>query len=73
MVVMSERLEKRPGATSMAFLPPIFAGTASVSMFRVFPPPPLGNAEEGGLYICVLGQAEDPGTKMDNIGASRLR
>jgi hypothetical protein len=48
MVLMSERLEKCPGATPAAFSPPIFVGIASVSVFYVFPPPPLVNAK-GGL------------------------
>jgi hypothetical protein len=69
MVLMSERVEKRLGATLAAFPPPIFTGTTSISVFCVSPPPPLGNAE-GGLYICVLGQAERRETKMDGIGAS---
>jgi hypothetical protein len=34
-VLTSERVEKRPGATPAAFSPPIFAGTASVSVFHV--------------------------------------
>jgi hypothetical protein len=50
MVLMSERLEKRPRATPAAFPPPIFTVIASVFVFHVSPPPPLGNAE-GGLYI----------------------
>jgi hypothetical protein len=33
MVVMSKRLEKRSGATPVVFLPPIFAGTTSISVF----------------------------------------
>jgi hypothetical protein len=53
MVVISERLEKRPGTTQTAFPPPIFTGTASVSMFSISPPPPPGNAD-GGLYIGVF-------------------
>jgi hypothetical protein len=39
MVLMSERMEKRPGATSAAFPPPFFAGTASIFVFHVSPPP----------------------------------
>jgi hypothetical protein len=49
IVLMLERLEKRPGVTSAAFSPPIFAGTASISVFRVSPPSPLGKAE--GVFI----------------------
>jgi hypothetical protein len=45
MVVMSERFEKRPGATPAAFPPPIFAGTTSISTFLVSPPPHHGNTE----------------------------
>jgi hypothetical protein len=52
MVLMSEKLEKRPGATPAAFPPPIFVGTTSVYVFHVSPPPPLGNTE-GSLYIVV--------------------
>jgi hypothetical protein len=33
MVLMSERVEKRLGATQAAFPPPIFAGIASISCF----------------------------------------
>jgi hypothetical protein len=33
MVLTSERMEKHPGATSAAFPPPVFIGTAFVSMF----------------------------------------
>jgi hypothetical protein len=40
-VLTSERVEKHQGATPAAFTPPIFAGTAYVSVFRVFPPPPI--------------------------------
>jgi hypothetical protein len=53
MVLMSERLEKHPRATPVAFSPPIFTRTTFVFVFRVFPPPPLGNAK-GGLYIGVF-------------------
>jgi hypothetical protein len=42
MVLMLERVEKRP----------IFAEIAYVSVFRVSPPPPLGIVEGGGgVYI----------------------
>jgi hypothetical protein len=52
MVLTSERVEKRMGATPAAF-PPIFAGTASISLFCVSPPPRLAIVE-GGLYICIF-------------------
>jgi hypothetical protein len=39
MVLMSEMLEKRPGATLVAFPPPIFAGTDSIFVFHVSSPP----------------------------------
>jgi hypothetical protein len=50
VLVMLERLEKRPVATLAAFSPPIFTGIAFVSCFHVSPPPPCKNAPEG-LYI----------------------
>jgi hypothetical protein len=53
MVLMSERLEKRPRMTPVAFPLPIFAGAVSVSVFRVSPLPPLGNTESD-LYIGVF-------------------
>jgi hypothetical protein len=53
MVLMSERLEKRLRVTLAEFPPPIFVEIASVSVFRVSLPPPLGNTE-GGLYIVVF-------------------
>jgi hypothetical protein len=53
VLVISVRLEKRPGVTLVAFPPPIFAGTTSVSLFCVSPPPPQGNASRG-LYIGVF-------------------
>jgi hypothetical protein len=71
MVVMSGRLEKRPGATPTMFTPSIFAGTTYVYVFRVSPLPPLENIE-GVLIWVFLGQAEHRETKMDDIGASRL-
>jgi hypothetical protein len=52
MVLTSERVEKRPGVTPAAF-PPIFTGTASVSVFRVSPPPLIAIVE-GGLYIGIF-------------------
>jgi hypothetical protein len=51
MVLMSKRVEKHPGATPAVFPPQIFVGTASVYVFHVSPPPPLGNTKGGGLYI----------------------
>jgi hypothetical protein len=53
MVLMSETVEKRPGATPAVFPPPIFAGTASVYVFRVSPPPP-DRDRRVGLYIGVF-------------------
>jgi hypothetical protein len=50
MVLTSDRVEKRLGATLVAFPPPIFTGTASVSVFHVSPPPP-DRDRRGGLYI----------------------
>jgi hypothetical protein len=41
MVLTSERVEKRPGATPAAFPPPIFNGTTSISVFRVSPLPQI--------------------------------
>jgi hypothetical protein len=37
MVFTSERVEKRSGVTLAVFPPPIFVGTASISMFYVSP------------------------------------
>jgi hypothetical protein len=53
MVLTSERVEKRPGATPAAFPRPFFAGIPSVSMFRVSPPPHF-TIIEGGLYIGIF-------------------
>jgi hypothetical protein len=50
VLVMSERLEKRPEVTLEAFPPPIIAGTTFVSWFHVSMPPPRGNAL-GSIYI----------------------
>jgi hypothetical protein len=72
MVVMLERLEKRPRATLVLFSPPIFAGTTSIYVFRVSPPPPLRNAEGFFIYE-FLGQPEHQETKMDEIGVSRFK
>jgi hypothetical protein len=49
MVLTSERVEKQPGMTPAAFPPPIFVGTASVSVFRVSPPPLIAIVQ--GVYI----------------------
>jgi hypothetical protein len=53
VVLMLERVEKRLGATPAAFPPPIFAGTASISVFRVSPLPSDRN-HRGSLYIGVF-------------------
>jgi hypothetical protein len=53
MVLMSERVEQRLGVTPIVFPPPIFAGTAFISVFHVSPPPRLGNTK-GCLYIGVF-------------------
>jgi hypothetical protein len=52
------------------FPPPIFTGTASISVFRVSPPP-FDRDRRGGLYIGFLGQAERLEKKMDGSGGSR--
>jgi hypothetical protein len=72
MVLTSERVEKRPGATLAAFPPPIFAGTTSVSVFRVYPPPP-DRDRRGGLFIGFLGQTEHLDAKMNIIGGPKLK
>jgi hypothetical protein len=56
MVVMFERLEKLPGATLIAFPPPIFAGIASISVFLVSLPPHLGSAQGGVFILAFLGR-----------------
>jgi hypothetical protein len=53
MLMMSKRLEKRPGATTIAFPLPIFAGIASISLFHVSTLRPRGNTL-GGLYIVIF-------------------
>jgi hypothetical protein len=53
MVLMSERVEKRPEVTPAAFPHPIFTETASISVFRVSPPLHLAIIE-GGLYIGIF-------------------
>jgi hypothetical protein len=53
MVLMSERVEKRPGETPAAFPPLVFTGIASVSVFCVSPPPPFTIVDRG-LYIGVF-------------------
>jgi hypothetical protein len=50
MVLTSERVEKRPGATPAAFPPPIFAEMTSISVFRVSPPPHFVIVQGGSLY-----------------------
>jgi hypothetical protein len=50
MVLISERVEKRPGAISAVFPPPIFARIASVSLFCVSLPPHFAIVE-GGVFI----------------------
>jgi hypothetical protein len=72
MVLMSERVEKHSGATLVEFTPPIFAGTTSIFVFHVSPPPHFVIIE-GGLYIGVLGQVEHQETKMDVSGGPRLK
>jgi membrane protein CcdC involved in cytochrome C biogenesis len=49
MVLISERVEKRPGATPAVFPPPIFAGTSYVSLFHVSLLPHLRIVE--GVFI----------------------
>jgi energy-converting hydrogenase Eha subunit A len=49
MVLTSERVEKRSGATPAAFPTPIFAGIASVSVFGVSPLPLIAIVQ--GVYI----------------------
>jgi hypothetical protein len=53
MVLTSERVEKRPGATPATFPPPIFAGIASVSVFCASLLPVIAIIK-GGLYIGVF-------------------
>jgi hypothetical protein len=53
MVLTSKRVEKHPWATLVVFSPPIFAGIASISVFRVSPPPCFAIVE-GGLYIGIF-------------------
>jgi hypothetical protein len=53
--LMSERVEKRPGANPAAFPPPIFAGSTLVSMFHVSPLPHFAIIEGGGgRYIGIF-------------------
>jgi hypothetical protein len=49
MVLTPERVEKRPGATPATFLPPIFAGTTSVYVLHISPPPHFTIVE--GVFI----------------------
>jgi hypothetical protein len=53
MLLMLEKLEKRPGTALAAFPLLIFIGSASVSWFRVSPPPTRENAS-GSLFIGVF-------------------
>jgi hypothetical protein len=50
MVLMAERLEKRPGLNLAAFPLPIFVGIAYVSMFHV-PRYLLLGTSRGGVFI----------------------
>jgi hypothetical protein len=50
ILVMSERLEKRPEMAPAMFPPPIFAGSASISWFQVSPPPPHENTSVSIFY-----------------------
>jgi hypothetical protein len=50
MVLTSERVEKRPGATPAAFPSPIFAGIASIYVFRVSPPLLIAIVEGESIY-----------------------
>jgi hypothetical protein len=70
--VMLERLEKLPEATPVAFPSLIFARTTSISLFCVSLPPPRENAS-WGLYIGILGQADQSEMKMDGIGGPRTK
>jgi hypothetical protein len=70
MLVMLERLEKRPGMAPTAFTPPIFASSAYVSWFHVSPPPPRKNTL-GSLHIGFLGQARQSEINTDIIGGSK--
>jgi hypothetical protein len=40
MVLTLKRAEKQPWVTPTSFPPPIFAGTTSIFVFHVSPPPP---------------------------------
>jgi hypothetical protein len=53
MLVMLERLEKRLGTALAAFFPPIFAGSAFVLWFCVYPPPHGENASRT-LFIGIF-------------------
>jgi hypothetical protein len=72
VLVMLERLEKRPGATLAAFSPPIFAGTTSVSLFRVSPLPPRGKASRF-FILAFLGQPDQSEMKTGGIGGPRTK
>jgi hypothetical protein len=72
VLVMLERLEKRPGTAPAVFLPPISVGSASVSWFRVSPLPPPENVS-GSLYIGVFRSTRQFEIKTNDIGASRAK
>jgi hypothetical protein len=72
VLVMFERLEKRPGMALVAFPPPIFIGLASISWFYVSPPPLRENASRS-LYIGFLGQPRQSEIKMDDIGGTTAK
>jgi membrane protein CcdC involved in cytochrome C biogenesis len=72
MLVMLERLEKRPEVTLAVFLPPIFAGTASILWFRISPCLLVGTPR--GVFIeAFLGQADQSEMKTDGIEGSRAK
>jgi hypothetical protein len=50
LVLMSERVKKRSGATLAVFPSPIFTETAYVSVFRVSSMPLLAIIDGGSLY-----------------------
>jgi hypothetical protein len=72
VLVMLERLEKRPGTAPAAFPPPIFTGIAFVSWLRVFPPPPH-KITSRSLYIGFLGQPRQSEIKTDDIGGTTAK
>jgi hypothetical protein len=50
MVLLLKRVEKRPGVTPATFPPPVFAGTTSVFVVRVSPPPRFVIVEGVSIY-----------------------